>query len=1189
MVDLIINKFMKKLIVIFFVLLSGLCFSQNHIQPNFFWSYPNYSDPIFVLNSVSKVDISCSFNANVSIVNDGGFPITERGLVYNSSTSPTVANTKVTSGSGIGDFIKLCSYYSFSGTIYVRAYVINSLGTFYSNELTLSAYVGTYETDNVGTITYNSANIYGNVFFTSGSGIIQTTIFYDTTGYPFDNSTTFYTNSDGYFSVTLTGLSASSTYYYLIQSTYCNTTSSGGNRTFNTPATPVVAVLPNINTLAINGVTSSYLNVNSQIYSDGGAAITRRGVVINTSSITDTTTYIQKKGSTGTVGNYDVNFSSLFPSTMYYARAFAKNSVGVQLGQELLSTTLSGCSAPTVSTVTPTLYDYRTIIAGWNATADGGCSITEKGVLISHLSSLDINSYDSRYNLGGTGTGTGTVNLMMSASTTYYTRAYAINSAGIGYGSVLSISTTTAISCPILSTTALSSITATTASSGGNITSDGGSSVTARGVCWDTSPNPTISLSTKTSNGTGTGSFTSSVTGLTSGVTYYLKAYATNSAGTCYGNELTFTATYCPVITTAPVNSTTSTSMTAGYSISDLGGGDNQVTARGLCYSTTSNPPTISDSKTDFGAYNYTGAFISSITGLTPLTTYRYRAYVTNNYCTTYGIMYTFTTTGAIPTLNTTAITSITATTASSGGNTLVDNGSAISSKGIVWRIYPNIPAIGAGNYTGITSDGTGTANFTSYLTSLVAGTRYNVKSYATNSAGTGYGNLTSFWSAASYNGTTVGHTLNCPISIPYNITEQLKINSGGFGFYGYSGASKKYMTVTAFNANYDGDANSPFVLKYNGAAYTLNTAEDISGIADGGNSLFTLDFSDNGLLCSNNLVQSATITFYLTDISGIVGPSVTTRLEMQAQGTPTVTINSSVTSVTSTSALGGGNVTYIGVPPVTVRGLCWTTSPIVNPIITDPHTSDGSGGGAFSSNITGLITGTTYYVRAYAYNGTYYYSPTKISFTTNPPPSITSINDVDYTSSATSFVATLGSGAAAGDILFVSIHLNTNSTITTPTGYSQIYKISSDVNFKSFAIYYKIATSGDLGASVTISLGSSSYGNISIISVHGKSVSPYYIGGTYYNGIVTSITAQSPGGITGSLILSYSSISFASTGTSNYSGGYSLFSGLNLGNSLFVFNAQKVQVANGNMEPFTITNDANAGTQIIQIQVLPY
>ena len=91
-----------------------------------------------------------------------------------------------------------------------------------------------------------------------------------------------------------------------------------------------------------------------------------------------------------------------------------------------------------------------------------------------------------------------------------------------------------------LSTSSASSITATTAISGGTILTDGENSISARGICWSTSQNPTISDS-KTTDGTGTGSFTSNLSELTAGQVYYVRAYATNSAGTAYGTQVSFT------------------------------------------------------------------------------------------------------------------------------------------------------------------------------------------------------------------------------------------------------------------------------------------------------------------------------------------------------------------------------------------------------------------------------------------------------------------------------------------------------------------------------------------------------------------------------------------------------------------------------------------------------------------------
>lgn len=93
---------------------------------------------------------------------------------------------------------------------------------------------------------------------------------------------------------------------------------------------------------------------------------------------------------------------------------------------------------------------------------------------------------------------------------------------------------------PVVSTTSITGITETAAQGGGNITSDSGNEITARGVCWSTNPNPTTS-DNHTTDGCGTGDFSSNLTGLAPDSTYYVRAYATNSMGTAYGNQVTFT------------------------------------------------------------------------------------------------------------------------------------------------------------------------------------------------------------------------------------------------------------------------------------------------------------------------------------------------------------------------------------------------------------------------------------------------------------------------------------------------------------------------------------------------------------------------------------------------------------------------------------------------------------------------
>ncbi len=95
------------------------------------------------------------------------------------------------------------------------------------------------------------------------------------------------------------------------------------------------------------------------------------------------------------------------------------------------------------------------------------------------------------------------------------------------------------VSLPILSTSDLSNFTSVSGVCGGTILSDGGDIVKTRGVCWSTHLNPTI-YDNITSDGAGTGSFVSNITGLVSGTYYYIRAYATNSAGIAYGNEIIF-------------------------------------------------------------------------------------------------------------------------------------------------------------------------------------------------------------------------------------------------------------------------------------------------------------------------------------------------------------------------------------------------------------------------------------------------------------------------------------------------------------------------------------------------------------------------------------------------------------------------------------------------------------------------
>ncbi|MCX6307924.1 MAG: hypothetical protein NTY32_03500, partial [Bacteroidia bacterium] len=147
-----------------------------------------------------------------------------------------------------------------------------------------------------------------------------------------------------------------------------------------------------------------------------------------------------------------------------------------------------------------------------------------------------------------------------------------------------------------MTTSNITAVTSATATSGGTIISNGGAAITVSGICWSTSPTPTTTNS-KTTDGLTSGTFTSTLTVLSPGVTYYVRAYATNSVGTAYGNQQTFTTTSIPSLITNNVTFVTSTTATCGGTITSNGGAT--ITVSGVCWSTSANPTTANSKTTD--------------------------------------------------------------------------------------------------------------------------------------------------------------------------------------------------------------------------------------------------------------------------------------------------------------------------------------------------------------------------------------------------------------------------------------------------------------------------------------------------------------------------------------------------------------------------------------------------------------
>ena len=262
----------------------------------------------------------------------------------------------------------------------------------------------------------------------------------------------------------------------------------------------------------------------------------------------------------------------------------------------------------------------------------------------------------------------------------------------------------------------------------GSVVNDGFLSITARGICWDTIPEPNIE-GQHTTEGSSTGIYTSTLANLEAGTTYYFRAYATNELGTSYGETKSFTtlATTTPSVTTVSVTNVTGVSATAGGIITDDGG--LPILEKGICWSTSDNPDLTGEHIISIGN---TDTFACQLTTLTQGTTYRVRAYAINALGITYGVQQLFTTLD-LPSGLTIIYSNVSDTSVTLTGTILSDGGTPLSSKGFCWSTSPQ-PSL---NDNITTISGSGTGSFSKTLTGLEPGTHYYARTFATNALGT--------------------------------------------------------------------------------------------------------------------------------------------------------------------------------------------------------------------------------------------------------------------------------------------------------------------------------------------------------------------------------------------------------------------------------------------------------------------
>ena len=707
----------------------------------------------------------------------------------------------------------------------------------------------------------------------------------------------------------------------------------------NNQVNPPVPTLGTVITLPVESITPSSVVAGGNVTANGHEEITARGVCWSTSN---PPTIADNHTTNGTgVGEFSATVSGLSSSTTYYLCAYVTNAIGTAYG-EVVTFTTAESSAPIVTTSPYNDLLATTVTCGGNVLSDGGMEITSRGICWS-----DINPTPTIYNNvveAGAGTGEFTVMLTgLTSATLYYVRAYATNGLGTTYGEAVTF-TTIVPELPTVTTSPVTDILPYTATFHGEVVSNGGAMLSARGFCYGTSHNPTVA-GDHTEDGIAPGVFESTVTTLQPTTTYYVRAYATNLLGTVYGAETSFTSsTTPPGVTTNNVTNITQTSASCGGAVTYAGGA--AVTAKGLCYGTSENPTT--NDNTVAGGTGI-GAFTGELTGLISNTTYYVRAYATNSVGTNYGEQRTFTTLPYLtPTVEAVDPTDISYYSFTCGGN-VTDSGTyAVTARGLCWATTPE-PTV-SNPYIAL---GTGTGSFSHTFTELTPNTTYYVRAYAVNSVGIAY--------SEQMEVTTLANTA------PVVATESATV----LGVCQGNVTSDGGLEVTERGFCY--------------STYPNPTIYDNYIAAGSGTGTYTATLPD--------LVIGTTyyVKAYATNA---LGTTYGEQMSFTLATLPTVT-TASVSNFDKSTAACGGNVTADGYSTVTARGVCWSTSH--NPTISNSKTTNGTGAGSFTSTLTGLTLGTTYYVRAYATNdvGTAYGA--EVNFTAQCPATISDRDGNSY------------------------------------------------------------------------------------------------------------------------------------------------------------------------------------------------
>jgi hypothetical protein len=570
----------------------------------------------------------------------------------------------------------------------------------------------------------------------------------------------------GPFTVGITDLAPGTQYSFRVYATNgVDTTHSTEVATFET-----LHVLPTISTPTKTDITTDPVSAISSATLGGnvtlaGAEVVERGVVYSLTGEDSNPEIGDEKatakpvleGPPGTTGPFTVAVTGLAPFKLYSFKAYVKNDAGTSYTSPVTTFLTPAVVPPQATpTVAPQLITGTGATLAGEVTSDGGRGITERGFVYS------VRAINDDPEIGGTGVSksnvAGTTGAFTKAvtglkpGTEYVCKSFAINASGRSYST--SVTFTTLAAAPTVISPTKTSISSARAILGGNVTSDGGSAITARGVVYSirgTNPDPLLlipGVGNATSTNNATGVFAVAVTGLTPGTEYAFKAYASNVVNgitlTTYSPVSFFTTLAgAPAVATAPPLEDSNGVVTLRGTVTNNNGA--AVTKRGVVYSRTevsTNPRIGRSGVTNKAAGSGDGPFSVTATGLWGGKTYAYRAYATNSKGTTYTTAAPFTAPTTAPTVSKPTSGLVGATSASLGGNVIRDNGAAILERGVEYstsRILLN-------NGNGDKEQATGTTGtFRIKVSQLTPKTEYFFRAYARNNEGTSYSAVGSF------------------------------------------------------------------------------------------------------------------------------------------------------------------------------------------------------------------------------------------------------------------------------------------------------------------------------------------------------------------------------------------------------------------------------------------------------------